>query len=432
MDGSRSAGNPSAKSSRSLPAHTLPAEEDQQSRESVSLSGTQKHQRPGEKCQSPAESHQSLGENQQGPVEKDQSQRGIQRTEEKPEQPDLTETTNHSDPLTDKLKPAPRLNKSFATKPIQLKPDPFRAEQQKQGNCSLTEKQKTVINQLKPEHLISSKHQPTADQPTQTSPAKLDQTKLDPVPAEQQNPGEPSVTEKLKTKGSLFPKDQPKPDQASQTKPDQKKPKHKQQPHCSQEHQTQKGPCLTNQRTEEDPVHTSIQSQTEQNKLDPPPEKCTVTTPERHQDHQDPPPHLNSQLTSPITPPPLTLIIHPSTLAPPAPPLTIEAFCGQVWPCPPGSSSGEPKLCGFLQKQGGPLKAWKQRWFTYEEKKNQLFYYRTPQDVMPLGQVELTGATFTYPLRAERGTFHIKTPERTFILKVDVYLTMFKSHLVWV
>ncbi|XP_053180219.1 TBC1 domain family member 2A [Scomber japonicus] len=84
------------------------------------------------------------------------------------------------------------------------------------------------------------------------------------------------------------------------------------------------------------------------------------------------------------------------------------------------------KLCGFLLKQGGPLRAWKQRWFTYEEKKNQLFYYRTPQDVMPLGRVELSGATYTYPLKAERGTFHIQTPERTFILKaVTQELMMF-------
>lgn len=84
---------------------------------------------------------------------------------------------------------------------------------------------------------------------------------------------------------------------------------------------------------------------------------------------------------------------------------------------PPVSSPGGPKLCGFLLKQGGPLRTWKQRWFTYEDKKNQLFYYRTPNDVMPLGQVELSGATFTYPLKAEPGTFHIRTPERTFILK---------------
>lgn len=101
-----------------------------------------------------------------------------------------------------------------------------------------------------------------------------------------------------------------------------------------------------------------------------------------------------------------------------APPLNIVEYSEQVCPRPPASPSGEPKLCGYLLKQAGPLRNWKQRWFTYEEKKNQLFYYRTPQDVTPLGRVNLGGATFTYPLKAEKGTFHIRTPERTFILKV--------------
>lgn len=85
---------------------------------------------------------------------------------------------------------------------------------------------------------------------------------------------------------------------------------------------------------------------------------------------------------------------------------------------PSGCSTGEPKLCGFLMKQGGPLKTWKLRWFTYEDQQNQLFYSRTPQDVTPLGRIELCSATFTYPLEAEPGTFHVRTPERTFVLKV--------------
>ncbi|KAI5100645.1 TBC1 domain family member 2A [Silurus meridionalis] len=80
-------------------------------------------------------------------------------------------------------------------------------------------------------------------------------------------------------------------------------------------------------------------------------------------------------------------------------------------------TDSETKLCGYLHKQGGPLKAWKFRWFTYDEKKCQLFYYRTAQDVNPLGKVELRNATFSYPLQGEEGTFHIQTPERTFILK---------------
>lgn len=89
--------------------------------------------------------------------------------------------------------------------------------------------------------------------------------------------------------------------------------------------------------------------------------------------------------------------------------------------CPRNSElSSETKLCGYLHKQAGPLKAWKFRWFTYEGKKCQLFYYRTAQDVNPLGKVELRNATFSYPLQGEDGTFHIQTPERTFILKVSL------------
>ncbi|XP_059372106.1 TBC1 domain family member 2A isoform X2 [Carassius carassius] len=80
-------------------------------------------------------------------------------------------------------------------------------------------------------------------------------------------------------------------------------------------------------------------------------------------------------------------------------------------------TSSSTKLCGYLNKQGGPLKAWKSRWFVYEEKSCQLFYYRMAQDINPLGKVDLSRATFSYPLQEEEGTFHIQTPERTVILK---------------
>ncbi|KTF90472.1 hypothetical protein cypCar_00032246 [Cyprinus carpio] len=80
-------------------------------------------------------------------------------------------------------------------------------------------------------------------------------------------------------------------------------------------------------------------------------------------------------------------------------------------------TSSSTKLCGYLNKQGGPLKAWKSRWFVYEEKSCQLFYYRMAQDINPLGKVDLSRATFSYPLQGEEGTFHIQTPERTVILK---------------
>uniref|UniRef100_A0A8C2X477 TBC1 domain family member 2 n=1 Tax=Cyclopterus lumpus TaxID=8103 RepID=A0A8C2X477_CYCLU len=142
-----------------------------------------------------------------------------------------------------------------------------------------------------------------------------------------------------------------------------------------------------------------------------------VSSPHLSTQQVPPPLHLNTQQAPPPSNQPSPT--EGLTLALPvqAPPLTKEVFCDQVGPRILISPAGVPKLCGFLQKQGGPLRGWKQRWFTYEEKKNQLFYYRTPQDVTPLGQVDLCSATFTYPLKAERGTFHIRTPERTFILK---------------
>ncbi|XP_056625054.1 TBC1 domain family member 2A isoform X2 [Triplophysa dalaica] len=92
-----------------------------------------------------------------------------------------------------------------------------------------------------------------------------------------------------------------------------------------------------------------------------------------------------------------------------------------------GSSSPSPKLCGYLSKQGGPLKSWKTRWFTFEEKSCQLFYYRTAQDINPLGKVDLSRATFSYPLLVDEGTFHIQTPERTFILKAPNR----DAHIYW-
>ncbi|KAJ8262095.1 hypothetical protein GJAV_G00162120 [Gymnothorax javanicus] len=82
------------------------------------------------------------------------------------------------------------------------------------------------------------------------------------------------------------------------------------------------------------------------------------------------------------------------------------------------------RLCGYLSKLGGRLKNWKSRWFTYDEGKCQLFYYRTANDVHPLGKIELQNATFNFPHQADKGTFHIQTPERTYILKAVTHQTM--------
>ncbi|KAL4640250.1 TBC1 domain family member 2A-like isoform X1 [Arapaima gigas] len=89
-----------------------------------------------------------------------------------------------------------------------------------------------------------------------------------------------------------------------------------------------------------------------------------------------------------------------------------------------GGEQNPAKLCGYLEKLGGPLKSWKCRWFMYEEKQCQLFYYRTAQDVNPLGRIELAGATFGFPFHGEEGVFNIQTPERTFVLKAATHDAM--------
>uniref|UniRef100_A0A3B4BK74 TBC1 domain family, member 2 n=1 Tax=Periophthalmus magnuspinnatus TaxID=409849 RepID=A0A3B4BK74_9GOBI len=87
----------------------------------------------------------------------------------------------------------------------------------------------------------------------------------------------------------------------------------------------------------------------------------------------------------------------------------------------PSSPTQPPSLAqhlrGYLLKRGGTLKAWKQRWFVFVEEKNALDYFRTPRDVMPLGQVCLNHASFTCE-GVEPGIFHLHTPERTITLKV--------------
>lgn len=393
--------------------------------------GTQ--QSPGETNHSPPEPHESLAETHESLTRTHQmptktqerlaeSYRSPAETQQGPDQLGLTKHINHRDCPTEKHKPGDYLNE-----PNILKPSSSPSEEQKLEDSPLTEKQKmkdsSQTDQLKPEDWTSEKHQPNADQPT---PEKLAQGAL------------PTVEQDLRDSP---PTDQPKP----------KEPKcpfgakHEQKPDKSQQHQTRED--LTNHKTEVLPPFPSLHSpllhltvfttKDQQNHQDPPPENFSVTTPGRHQVHlsaqQAPPTDLNIQQAAPSPPPSanqqnlssqrLSQKVHlteAATLAPPykAPPFTSQVFSDQVRPCPPISPSGEPKLCGFLLKQGGPLKAWKLRWFTYEDKKNQLFYYRTPQDVMPLGRIELCSATFTYPLKAEKGTFHIKTPERTFVLKV--------------
>ncbi|NXW84024.1 TBD2A protein, partial [Alopecoenas beccarii] len=77
------------------------------------------------------------------------------------------------------------------------------------------------------------------------------------------------------------------------------------------------------------------------------------------------------------------------------------------------------KLCGYLNKLGikGPIKTWKSRWFFYDENKCNLLYYRTAQDINPLGSIDLSSASFDCKVENGEGVFEIRTPSRVFTLK---------------
>lgn len=91
----------------------------------------------------------------------------------------------------------------------------------------------------------------------------------------------------------------------------------------------------------------------------------------------------------------------------------------------PSRETPRKKLCGYLNKLGikGPIKTWKSRWFVYDENKCHLLYYRTAQDVNPLGSIDLSSASFDCKVENGEGVFEIRTPNRVFTLKVRVSIS---------
>ncbi|KAH0628488.1 hypothetical protein JD844_009741 [Phrynosoma platyrhinos] len=110
---------------------------------------------------------------------------------------------------------------------------------------------------------------------------------------------------------------------------------------------------------------------------------------------------------------------------------------GDVRPCPEdwenvylksGKETPKKKLCGYLHKFSAkaPIKAWKSRWFFYDDNKGHLLYYRTAQDVNPLGSIDISSASFDLKLGSDEDVFEIKTPSKDFILKaVNKQATMY-------
>lgn len=435
MEGSGSTGNPSAASSRKLPVDTnqhafwpadwisAPEGAGGQSRESVTLLRSQDYQSSVGKPQEQAETLQSPRQNLQEQPE------NIQEAAEKP-------VENLNSPVESVQEPAATLQSSTGN--LQ---EPANTHQKTVENVhKLLEVPQNPLETL--QSLAEEADQLSLIQNHHNSPSE-DFT----IRAEQLKPHHPSPEEP--EPGGSPPSTTLTPEDSLLTEPEQP-PVEAPPLGCSPSALTgppdpsSAGACRSSQHGEpaEDTPPPPLKAlptpptADEQNhnipSKDPPQQQAPPTL---HLNDQQVPstPHLNSQqATLPAADQVLPSTVHQteSILDPPsqAPPLTVDGISEQVQPHPPVSSTSEPKLCGFLLKQGGPLKTWKLRWFTHEDRKNQLFYYRTPQDVMALGRIELGSATFMYPLKAETGTFHIKTPERTFILKVGHHLRGSSRH----
>uniref|UniRef100_A0A3Q3LNK2 TBC1 domain family, member 2B n=2 Tax=Mastacembelus armatus TaxID=205130 RepID=A0A3Q3LNK2_9TELE len=84
-----------------------------------------------------------------------------------------------------------------------------------------------------------------------------------------------------------------------------------------------------------------------------------------------------------------------------------------------GAKEQTSRLCGFLSKFSGkgPLRGYKPRWFVYDSRKCYLYYFKTPQDILPMGHIEIADACFSYDVEGEEGQFEIRTAGKEFLLK---------------
>ncbi|KAG7473390.1 hypothetical protein MATL_G00095280 [Megalops atlanticus] len=84
-----------------------------------------------------------------------------------------------------------------------------------------------------------------------------------------------------------------------------------------------------------------------------------------------------------------------------------------------GTKEQASKLCGYLNKLAGkgPLRGFKTRWFVYDPRKCYLYYFKSPQDALPLGYIEIADACFSYDVEGDEGQFEIHASGKDFLLK---------------
>ncbi|KAI0211391.1 TBC1 domain family member 2B [Lamellibrachia satsuma] len=85
------------------------------------------------------------------------------------------------------------------------------------------------------------------------------------------------------------------------------------------------------------------------------------------------------------------------------------------------------KLCGYLKKYkiGARGKSFKRRWFVLADNTCTLLYYRSAQDIVPLGEIDIACASFSFNMkningpRPSRWIFEITTHSKTYCLEAN-------------
>ncbi|RWS31121.1 TBC1 domain family member 2B-like isoform X1 [Leptotrombidium deliense] len=80
-------------------------------------------------------------------------------------------------------------------------------------------------------------------------------------------------------------------------------------------------------------------------------------------------------------------------------------------------------LCGFLNKSSGkgPLKAFRRRWFAFNENSGKLCYYRSNEDSLVLGEIDIKQASFALIANSDPNSsvFRIVSGNKEFILEAS-------------
>ncbi|XP_033124012.1 TBC1 domain family member 2B-like isoform X2 [Anneissia japonica] len=92
-------------------------------------------------------------------------------------------------------------------------------------------------------------------------------------------------------------------------------------------------------------------------------------------------------------------------------------------------TSDDVRLCGFLSKQGdrGLIRPFRTRWFVFDQHTCRLYYYRTKQDLLPLGHIDISNASFTFDVGCQESgqfNFDISSDGRQYHLQANDRHTM--------